>query len=145
MTRAEWDVLVQRANLKSAVGEHPLFSRYFFGILNEDGTCSLFEILDLNIDGVLRILEATHKVVVGFRPGMVRYVGHTRIREIEKRPEPIMLTAAEVAAYVDLIIDKKGFAPIIALADEVNDPRILKTTRERVEIILRRYKAVGAN
>ncbi len=104
-TREQWEALVELVRLKAGPVTQALLTRYFFGVMQPDGICCLFEPLDLDYAGMIRLLQKTEEVILGFPPSIVNALGAERICGCERRSEPTVLTAAEVAEHVEIILD----------------------------------------
>ncbi len=144
MTRADWQRLVEPAQLKFRDTQEAFLCGYFFGVLHPDGTCSLFDILHLTFEDLVRLAATSFKPLVGFHPGLMNSLGVARICGVEKRPQPTFLSFEEVLAHVDVIIDATQPDKIVGIEWGVRK-NLLSVPRERVTEFLRRRKAPPAN
>lgn len=130
LTREQWDALVKRARLKAGGVNDPLISRYFFGVMNEEGVCRLFELLDLGFLDILHLLEETDELVVAFPTSIVNALGAERICGCDRRETPTLLTRKEVVEHVEVILDRRQPDKIVvvewgARTDVLSVPRRL--------------------
>ncbi len=137
LTREQWDALVKRAGLKAGAVKNPLLTRCFFGVMQQDGVCCLFEPLDVDLAGIVRLLQATSELIVAFEPRVVNILGAERICGCERRPTPTLLTPKEVAAHVNVILDPTQLDQIVVVEWETRE-RMLSITRSQVPHYLRR-------
>lgn len=105
LTREQWDALVKEARLKARPVTQALLTRYFFGVMQPDGICCLFEPLDLDYAGMIRLLQKTKEVILGFPPSIVNALGAERICGCNRRQTPTLLTREEVIEHVEVILD----------------------------------------
>ncbi len=137
LTREQWDALVKQVGLKAGMVKNPLLTRCFFGIMQQDGVCCLFEPLDVDLAGIVRLLQATSELIVAFEPRVVNILGAGRICGCERRPTPTLLTPEEVITHVDAILDRTQPDPIVVVEWETRES-MLSVTRSLVPHYLRR-------
>lgn len=137
LTREQWDALVKEARLKAGGVRNPIILRYFFGVMNQEGMCRVFELLDLEFSGILRLLDATDELVVAFPASIVNALGAERICGCNRRQTPTLLTREEVIEHVEVILDRCQPDKIVVVGWDMRTD-VLSVPRQQAAHYLRR-------